>query len=120
MPTYVALLRLTEEGREDLDELDEIVEALSDAVRGAGGAVQQGWAVLGAVDLVVVMDLPDNEAAFAVAAAVNRMEAFSTETYPAMPLGAFADLASGEDGDEDGDDEDDDAAEGDADDLDPD
>lgn len=78
MPTYVALLRLTEEGREDLDEADELVEALGDAVRAVGGSVLHGWAVLGPLDVVLVLDLPSNEAAFAASAVINRLEAFST------------------------------------------
>jgi uncharacterized protein with GYD domain len=60
-----------------------------------GGEFKAGYALLGAVDLVVVLDLPDTEHAMQTSAALTRLLGVSFRTAPAVSIEAFDKLMAG-------------------------
>lgn len=54
-----------------------------------GGEFKAGYALLGDVDLVVVVDLPDTEHAMQVSAALTKMLGISFRTAPAISIEQF-------------------------------
>ena len=58
-----------------------------------GGALKAGYAVLGGVDLVMVIELPDAARAMAVSAALTRLTGIAFTTAPAVTLDEFDKLA---------------------------
>jgi uncharacterized protein with GYD domain len=58
-----------------------------------GGQLKAGYAVLGGVDLVMVVDLPDPARAMATSAALTRLTGIAFTTAPAVTLEEFDTLA---------------------------
>jgi len=54
-----------------------------------GGEFKAGYALLGDVDLVVVVDLPDTERAMQVSAALTKLLGISFRTAPSISIGQF-------------------------------
>jgi len=54
-----------------------------------GGEFKAGYALLGDVDLVVVVDLPGTERAMQVSAALTKLLGISFRTAPAISIGQF-------------------------------
>lgn len=60
-----------------------------------GGEFKAGYALLGAVDLVVILDLPDTEHAMQTSAALTRLLGVSFRTAPAVSIDVFDKLMAG-------------------------
>jgi uncharacterized protein with GYD domain len=54
-----------------------------------GGEFKAGYALLGDVDLVVVVDLPDTEHAMRISAALTKLLGISFRTAPAISIEQF-------------------------------
>ena len=54
-----------------------------------GGKYVGGYALLGDVDLILIVDLPDTEAAMQTSAALSRMLGISFSTAPAVSVEDF-------------------------------
>ncbi len=54
-----------------------------------GGEFKAGYALLGDIDLVVVVDLPDTEHAMQVSAALTKLLGISFRTAPAISIEQF-------------------------------
>jgi uncharacterized protein with GYD domain len=54
-----------------------------------GGEVKAGYALLGGVDIVMVVELPDNERAMQVSAALTKLLGISFKTAPAVTFEQF-------------------------------
>ncbi len=54
-----------------------------------GGELKAGYALLGKVDLVLVVDLPDTERAMQTSAALTKLLGISFTTAPAVSLEQF-------------------------------
>lgn len=63
-------------------------EALA-LVKKYGGEFKAGYALLGEVDLVVILDLPDTERAIQAAAALTKLLGISFRTAPAITVEEF-------------------------------
>jgi uncharacterized protein with GYD domain len=59
-----------------------------------GGEYKAGYALLGEVDFVVILDLPDTERAIQVSVALSRLLGISFHTAPAVTIDAFDKLAA--------------------------
>ena len=66
MPTYISLLNFTEQGIKSFQDTLDRAKAASDAMTAAGGSMRDIYYTLGAYDLVVVSEFPDDESATAV------------------------------------------------------
>ncbi len=89
MPTYISLLRLTQQGIQNIKESPNRVAASKKTFEAAGGRLRDIFVVTGQYDLVAVVEAPDDETAarilFANAALGNvrseTMRAFTEEEY---------------------------------------
>jgi uncharacterized protein with GYD domain len=59
-----------------------------------GGEFKAGYATLGEVDFVVVVDLPDTERAIQVSLGLSRLLDINFRTVPAVGIDAFDKLAA--------------------------
>jgi uncharacterized protein with GYD domain len=59
-------------------------EAVKQAAESVGGSLEEFYFAFGATDAYVVADLPDNEAAMAIAIAVNGGGGATVETVPLL------------------------------------
>ena len=58
-------------------------------IRKYGGELKSVYALLGEVDLVVIVDLPDNERAMQTSAALTKLLGVSFRTAPAVTIETF-------------------------------
>jgi uncharacterized protein with GYD domain len=54
-----------------------------------GGELKAGYALLGDVDLVLIVDLPDTERAMKISAELNKLLGISFRTAPAVSMADF-------------------------------
>lgn len=83
MPTYVSLLRYTEEGIKKIKESPTRLEAAKQSVRALGGELKAFYLVMGQYDAVVISEAPDDEAASRFALATGARGYVRTETMRA-------------------------------------
>jgi uncharacterized protein with GYD domain len=91
MGTYIALSRLTDEGREKLGEGKGIdyMTRITQAIEAEGGTLEHAWTVMGPYDFVSVVTYPDNEVAFRAIRNICGMDVLAVETYPAVEAADF-------------------------------
>ena len=90
MFTYVGLITLTPEGRQQLDKTPEYLDKIKHIVEEEGGVLEQVFAIMGPWDFFAIVKYPDNETAFRVLAKIGLLEVVKTETFPAEPVEIFA------------------------------
>lgn len=86
MVTYVMLMKLTATGAANVDGLPQFIQALQEMVSSNGGTTLLACATLGAYDLVLAADLPDDGAAMILAADIAEGGQVSTETLKSFTL----------------------------------
>ncbi len=84
-------------GKYSLEGIKGISAKRSDAAKALlkkhGGELKAGYAALGGVDLVLVVDLPDNARALAASAALAKSTGIAFTTAPAVSIEEFDKLA---------------------------
>ncbi len=89
MFTYVGLIQLTPEGRENLEKTPEYLDKIRHIVEEEGGVLEHVFAMMGPWDFFAIVKYPDNETAFRVLAKIGLLEVVKTETFPAEPVEIF-------------------------------
>jgi uncharacterized protein with GYD domain len=89
MFTYVGLIELTAEGRENLGKAPEYLEKIRHIVEEEGGFLEKIFAIMGPWDFFAIVKYPDNETAFRVLAKIGQLEVVKTETFPAEEVEVF-------------------------------
>ncbi len=89
MFTYVGLIEITPEGREELEKAPEYLEKISKIIEEEGGHLDKTYAIMGPWDFVAFVQYPDNETAFRVLAKIGKLEVVKTETFPAEDVKVF-------------------------------
>ena len=92
MATYVMFGTLTQEARKAVSA-KRTEDALA-LIKKHGGELKVGYATLGEVDFVVILDLPDTERAIQVSVGLSRLLDISFRTVPAVSIDEFDRLAS--------------------------
>jgi len=87
--TYVGLIKLTPEGRENLAKAPEYLEKIGHIIEEEGGTLERTLAFMGPWDFLAIVQYPDNEAAFRVLAKIAKLEVVVTETFPAEDVTLF-------------------------------
>jgi len=83
MPTYVSLLKWTEQGIKNAKDANKRLEQGRAAVERAGGRMVGVWWTMGAYDGVVITEFPDDETASASAIALGVAGNVRTESMRA-------------------------------------
>jgi uncharacterized protein with GYD domain len=89
MFTYVGLIKLTAEGREQLTKAPEYLEKFRTIIEEEGGTLEQTFAIMGPWDFFAIVKYPDNETAFRVLAKIGLLDVITTETFPAEEVDVF-------------------------------
>jgi uncharacterized protein with GYD domain len=89
MFTYVGLIQLTAEGRENLQKVPFYLEKIREIIEGEGGHLDTVYAMMGPWDFFAIVKYPDTETAFRVLAKIGLLEVVKTETFPAEPVETF-------------------------------
>jgi uncharacterized protein with GYD domain len=84
MPKYMIHASYTVEGVKGLQAKggSSRRDAIAHMLEGLGGSLECMYFSFGDADVVVIADLPDNEAATAIALTVNAAGGAATKTYP--------------------------------------
>ncbi len=75
MPTYISLLRYTQQGLEKIKESPKRAEANKASFRAMGVEIKQIYLVMGRYDLVVIAEAPNDETAARVMLAIGASRA---------------------------------------------
>lgn len=89
MFTYVGLIKLTADGREQLPEAPKYLEKIRTIITEEGGTLEDVFAVMGPWDFLAIVKYPDNETAFRVLAKIGMLDVVRTETFPAERVEVF-------------------------------
>jgi uncharacterized protein with GYD domain len=84
MPTYIALLRYTQQGIADVKNGPARLDAAREAYRRAGGDMKAFYLTMGQYDGVAIGDLPDDATAARIALAIGAQGNVRTETLKAL------------------------------------
>jgi uncharacterized protein with GYD domain len=89
MFTYVGLIKVTPEGRENLAKAPFYLEKIKTIVEEEGGQLETIYAMMGPWDFFAIVKYPDTEAAFRVLAKIGLLEVVKTETFPVEEVEVF-------------------------------
>jgi len=92
MPTYVTLMKFTEQGTKDLKGAPRRIESAIKAWELMGGKLLAAYFVMGEYDYIAITECPDDEAAITASLAVSAREHVKTSTLRAFPLAEFSRL----------------------------
>jgi uncharacterized protein with GYD domain len=89
MFTYVALIKLTPEGREGLKDAPKYLEKIRFFVEEQKGELAETFAMMGPWDFFAIVKYPTVEAAFKAHARVATLEVIEVETFPVEEVELF-------------------------------
>lgn len=92
VPTYISLLRFTEQGVQNIKESPERLDAAKAAYEAMGAEMKALYLVMGQYDMVVISEGPDDETAAKLALAIGAQGAIRTETFRAFTEDEYRDL----------------------------
>jgi len=87
--TYVALIKLTPEGREGLKDAPKYLEKIKFFVEQEKGVLDTSFAMMGPWDFFAIVKYPTVEAAFRAHAKVASLEVIEVETFPVEEVELF-------------------------------
>lgn len=92
MSTYVSLVNYTEMGMRKIKDSPDRLEAVKKLAKDLGGELKQFYLCLGAYDIIVVYDMPDNAKAATFAFSIGTVGAVRTTTMAAFPEAEYKDI----------------------------
>ena len=90
MPTYIRLVRFTEQGVRNVRAVGDQMAEARRIVEAHGGKLVQSWSTLGRYDLIAVVEAPDDKTMMKISALVAEKVNIRAETLPAVPSAEFA------------------------------
>ena len=84
MPTYISLLRYTDQGARNIKDAPKRLDEAKKAFKSVGGELKQWYLVMGRYDAVVVSEFPDDETARRMDLMVASLGAIRTEGFRAF------------------------------------
>ena len=95
MPTYISLLKLTEQGTKNIEGLSQGFEQSAQRLEGLGGKLLDYYLVMGEYDFVVLWEVPSEEIAASFLLRMGAAGNVMTTTLRAFTRERFADMAKG-------------------------
>jgi uncharacterized protein with GYD domain len=89
MFTYLALIKLTPEGREGLKETPKYLEKIKSFVEDQKGVLEAPFAMMGPWDFFAIVKYPTVEAAFKAHARIAGLDVIEVETFPVEEVDLF-------------------------------
>jgi uncharacterized protein with GYD domain len=93
MPTYISLLRYTQQGIGSVKNAPARIDAAKEAYKKAGGELKAIYLTLGQYDLVAIADMPNDEAVARMALGMGMQGNIRTETMRAFSEAEFRKIA---------------------------
>ena len=93
MATYISMLRYTQQGISAIKNAPARIDAAKEAYRKAGGELKSIYLTLGQYDLVVIADMPNDEAVARMALALGAQGNIRSETMRAFGEAEFRKIA---------------------------
>jgi len=93
MPTYISMLHYTQQGISAIKNAPARIDAAKEAYRKAGGELKSIYLTLGQYDLVVIADMPNDEAVARMALALGAQGNIRSETMRAFGEAEFRKIA---------------------------
>ena len=84
MPTYISLLRYTQQEIKNIKDAPSRLGAAKDAFKKAGADIKAFYLVMGQYDAVVISEAPDDESAAKLALLIGSLGNVQTETLRAF------------------------------------
>jgi uncharacterized protein with GYD domain len=95
MPTYVTLLRYTEQGIKNIKESPSRLERAKQGLKALGGELKSFHLVQGRYDAVVIAELPNDDAVAKFALSTGQQGNVRTETFRAFTEDEYRKIISG-------------------------
>ncbi len=95
MPMYIMLTRWTEQGASRIKESPERLDAFKQALKQVGGTVKDFYMVMGQYDMVIIVDVPSEEAVAQVALNTASRGGARTETLRAFTEDEYRKIIGG-------------------------
>lgn len=92
MPTYISLVKWTDQGIRNVKESPQRLDAFKKGVEAAGGKVIGFYLTMGRYDMVVIVEAPSDEAATTVILRTASGGAIHTETMKAYPEAEYRNI----------------------------
>jgi uncharacterized protein with GYD domain len=90
MPTYVSLMKLTEQGLKDIKNFPKRLDAAKKGMEAVGGRMVGFYAVMGKYDYVVITEMPSDEVGMSFLMSLGAMGNLRTTTLKAFTEKEFA------------------------------
>ena len=84
MPTYITLIRFTQQGVEQIKESPTRLEKAKEAIKAKGGEMKAFYLTMGQYDAVAISEVPNDEVYAATLLAIASAGAIRTETLRAF------------------------------------
>jgi uncharacterized protein with GYD domain len=94
MPTYISMLRYTEQGITNIKNAPTRIDAAKEAYRKAGGELKALYLTMGQYDLVVVAEMPNDESVARIALSLGAQGNIRSETMRAFTETEFRKIAA--------------------------
>lgn len=91
MPTYLCQVDVNEDEYQNPQEVVAIWGTIREEIEQLGGTISATYAVLGAYDVLLIVDVPDGETAFQMTQAIER-HGLDTSTMRALALDRIGEL----------------------------
>lgn len=95
MPTYITLLKWTEQGVKTIKESPQRINAAREAARAAGGDLKAIYMVFGDWDMVAISEAPNDEAYARVMLAIAAQGEVRSQTLKAFNEEEFRRIVAG-------------------------
>jgi uncharacterized protein with GYD domain len=94
MPTYITLVRYTQEGAQKMKESPARLDAAKEVFKAMGAELKAYYLTMGQYDAVVIGEAPDDETVAKLALTIGAAGALRTETLRAFTEDEFRELIS--------------------------
>lgn len=95
MPTYVSLLRFTDQGIRNIKESPTRLDAAKKAFQAQGGELKQVFLMMGQYDMLLVGDAPNDETIGKIALALGSLGNVRSESCRAFTEAEYRKLIAG-------------------------
>ena len=92
MPTYISLVRYTDQGMRNIRESPARLDAAKNAFSAMGGELKQWYLAMGRYDAVVVSEFPDDETAEKAQLAIAALGSIRAEGFRVFTEDEYRDL----------------------------
>ena len=93
MPTYISMLRYTQQGISSAKNAPARIDAAREAYKKAGGELKAIYLTMGQYDLVAIVEMPNDEAVARMALMLGIQGNIRTETMRAFTEAEFKKIA---------------------------